>query len=193
MKIKEIIREAIAELALGKEFTVEHPADEKMGDFSTNTAMVLAKELGRNPRELAVDLVGKLENSTSLKNIIERTEVAGPGFINLWIKDSVLIAQLDESLKMNEKLGDSDFMKDKKVLVEYSSPNIAKRFSVGHLRSILIGKVRISINWKRSMLLLTNELKKIQSLEQKQKMRSCDWKKEMSRQEIFGKRQWISP
>lgn len=156
MNIKEIIREAVTEFALGKEFTVEHPADEKLGDYSTNIAMVLAKELGRNPRELAVDLVGKLENNSNLKNIVEKMEVAGPGFINLWIKDEVLISQLNEALKMGEKLGDSDFMKGKKVLVEYSSPNIAKRFSVGHLRSTIIGQAIFNL-YKHSGGEVTND------------------------------------
>lgn len=140
MTIKEIIKKAVAEYALGKGFTVEHPAEEKLGDYSTNIALVLAKELGRNPRELAVDLVGKMETNKDLKKIVEKIEVAGPGFINFWIKDEVLVKKLNEALKMGDGLGDSDFMRDKKVLVEYSSPNIAKRFSVGHLRSTIIGQ-----------------------------------------------------
>lgn len=139
MKIKETIKKAVEELALGKEFTVEHPADEKMGDYASNVALVLAKELGRNPRELAMDLVNKLQGNKDLMDIVERMEPAGPGFINFWIKDNVLIQLLDDALK-NKNLGDSDFMRGKKVLVEYSSPNIAKRFSVGHLRSTIIGQ-----------------------------------------------------
>ncbi len=139
MKTKEIIKKAIEELALGKEFTVEHPADEKMGDYASNVALVLAKELGRNPRELALDLVNKLSKNEELVRIVQKIEPAGPGFINFWIIDEFLIKKLDLALQ-NEKLGDSDFMRGKKVLVEYSSPNIAKRFSVGHLRSTIIGQ-----------------------------------------------------
>ena len=156
MKIIEIIREAVAEFALGKEFAVEHPAEEKMGDFSTNVAMVLAKELGRNPRELAVDLVGKLEGNKKLRKLVSKIEPAGPGFINFWIKDEVLIKKMDEALGMKEKLGDSDFMKGKKVLVEYSSPNIAKRFSVGHLRSTIIGQAIFNL-YKHSGAEVTND------------------------------------
>jgi len=140
VNIKEIIREVVAEFVLQKDFNVEHPADEKMGDYSTNVAMVLAKELKRNPRELAVDLVGKMEGNKKLSDLVEKIEVAGSGFINFWIKDEVLVSKLDEALKLGNSLGDSDFMKGKKVLVEYSSPNIAKRFSVGHLRSTIIGQ-----------------------------------------------------
>jgi len=156
MKTKEIIRKVVAEFALGKEFTVEHPADEKMGDFSTNVAMVLAKELGRNPRELAVDLVGKLEGNKKLIELVEKIEPAGPGFINFWIKDEVLIKKIDEALETKEKLGDSDFMKGKKILVEYSSPNIAKRFSVGHLRSTIIGQAIFNL-YKHSGAEVTND------------------------------------
>lgn len=156
MKIIEIIREAVVEFALGKEFAVEHPADERMGDFSTNAAMVLAKELGRNPRELAVDLAGKLEGNKKLRDLVEKIEPAGPGFINFWVKDEVLIKRIDEALEAKEKLGDSDFMKGKKVLVEYSSPNIAKRFSVGHLRSTIIGQAIFNL-YKHSGAKVTND------------------------------------
>ena len=156
MKIKEIIREAIAEYASSKEFSVEHPADEKMGDYSTNLAMVMAKELERNPRELALDLVVKLQGNKEMNKLVERMEPAGPGFINFWIKDEILIKELNEALKKGESLGDSDFMKDEKVLVEYSSPNIAKRFSVGHLRSTIIGQAIFNL-YKHSGGEVTND------------------------------------
>jgi len=156
MQIKEEIRKAIAEYASGKEFSVEHPADEKMGDYSTNLAMVMAKELGRNPRELALDLVVKLQGNKELSNWVEKIEPAGSGFINFWIKDEILIKELNDALKKGDALGDSDFMKGKRVLVEYSSPNIAKRFSVGHLRSTIIGQAIFNL-YKHSGGEVTND------------------------------------
>lgn len=139
MKIKEIIREAVAEFALGKEFTVEHPADEKMGDYSTNIAMVLAKELQRNPRELAVDLVGKLEENADLKKLVGKFDVAGPGFINFWIKKEVLVVECNTVVLEKETYGKNDDLKGKLYEVEHTSPNPNKAMHIGHLRNNVTG------------------------------------------------------
>lgn len=140
VRIKEIICEAIAEFSLGKEFTVEHPADEAMGDYASNIALVLSKELGRNPRELAVDLVGKLEGNKKLMKVVEKLEVAGPGFINFWIKDSIFLDEMSEVLKKKEKYGQNDRFLGEKVIVEYTDPNPFKQFHIGHLMSNAIGE-----------------------------------------------------
>ena len=97
-----------------------------------------------------------MEGNKKLRKLVSKIEPAGPGFINFWIKDEVLIKKMDEALGMKEKLGDSDFMKGKKVLVEYSSPNIAKRFSVGHLRSTIIGQAIFNL-YKHSGAEVTND------------------------------------
>lgn len=156
MNIKEQIRQAVAEFVLGNDFIVEHPAEEKLGDYSTNAAMVMAGELKRNPRELAVDLVGKLEKNDKLMKLISRVEVAGPGFINFWIKDEELIRKLNEVMEKKDSMGECDIFKDKRVLVEYSSPNIAKSFSVGHLRSTIIGQAIFNL-YKHSGAEVTND------------------------------------
>ncbi len=140
MSIKQTLREAIVELALGKEFTVEHPADEKMGDYSTNIAMVLAKELQRNPRELAVDLVGKLEKNVNLETIVEKMEVAGPGFINFYLRNDFLLNEMKEVLLEKENYGRNEALLQKKVIVEYTDPNPFKQFHIGHLMSNAIGE-----------------------------------------------------
>jgi arginyl-tRNA synthetase len=140
MNIKEIVREAIAEFSLGKEFTVEHPADEKMGDYATNVALVLAKELKRNPRELALDLVVKLQESEKLVGFVEKIEPAGPGFINFFLKDKFLLEEMNEVLAKKREYGKNAVLDAQKVMVEYTDPNPFKQFHIGHLMSNAIGE-----------------------------------------------------
>jgi len=156
MKIKEIIKKAIGEVFGPQNFSVEHPADEKMGDYASNVAMVMAKQMEKNPRELAQKMVIKLKKDERLMEVVEKIEIAGPGFINFWIKDEVLVDGLKEMLRNGDSCLDSNFMSGKKVLVEYSSPNIAKRFSVGHLRSTIIGQALFNL-YKHSGAEVTND------------------------------------
>lgn len=156
MKVKEIIYKAIEEVFGPANFSVEHPGDLSRGDYATNIAMVMAKQLGKNPRELAEETVTKLMKDERLLEIVEKIEVAGPGFINFWIKDKVLVEGLSEMLRNDTHCLDADFMAGKKVLVEYSSPNIAKRFSVGHLRSTIIGQALFNL-FKHSGAEVTND------------------------------------
>ncbi len=156
MKIKEIILKAIEGVVGIQNFSVEHPGDEKMGDYATNVAMVMSKELGKNPKELAAEIIVKLEKDEKLMEVVEKIEVAGPGFINFWIKGAVLINRLEEMLQKENHCLDDDFMSGKKVLLDYSSPNIAKRFSVGHLRSTIIGQALMNI-YQHSGAEVTND------------------------------------
>jgi len=156
MKIQEKIIGAIGEIFGSINFSVEHPADEKKGDYASNVAMMMSKELGKNPREIAEEVVRKLNKDMKLMEVVENIEVAGPGFINFWIKDEVLREGLKEMLRKEDHCLDSDFMSGKKVLVEYSSPNIAKRFSVGHLRSTIIGQALFDL-YKHSGAEVTND------------------------------------
>jgi arginyl-tRNA synthetase len=129
-EIKSLLEEAIKVLGIeAPVITVDYPTDASHGDYTTNIAMVAAKKLGKNPRELASDLQEKLKSS----ELFEKVEVAGPGFINFWVKDEVILK------KMNQQGDVKQIGKGKKVVVEYSSPNIAKPFTIGHLRSTLIG------------------------------------------------------
>ncbi len=156
MKIKEIIEKVIREVCETESFSVERPSDETKGDFACNVAMVLAKTADKNPRQLAEEIVEKLKKGKELELVIdlEKIEVAGPGFINFWVREEYL--SLAMGLAGSDYWGKSEFMKGKKVLVEYSSPNIAKRFSVGHLRSTIIGNALYNL-YKASAAKMTDD------------------------------------
>jgi len=109
--------------------------DSQFGDFATNVAMQLAKPLGKNPREIAEQLTGKLKDSGDFSDV----SVAGPGFINVKIKDSVLSKELKEIIENPSDYGKSDLYKDKVIVTEYSDPNPFKVLHVGHFYTSVIG------------------------------------------------------
>lgn len=134
MRAREIIQKKLIEVCGVDSVVVERPAESSRGDFASSVALVVAKSKERNPRELADEWTAILRSDSDLKKIVERIEVAGPGFVNFWLKDEYVYKQIALSKAVSEAfLG-------KKVLVDFSSPNIAKRFSVGHLRSTIIGQ-----------------------------------------------------
>ncbi|HVF69294.1 MAG TPA: arginine--tRNA ligase [Xanthomonadales bacterium] len=137
MTIKQQLVEEISKvtksLGLDIEPKVEYPADSKHGDYSTNVALVAAKQLKRNPIELGEEIVEELRSKNQELRIFEKIEVVKPGFINFWITQEFLVQKAQNSTEIS-KIG-----KGKKVIVEYSSPNIAKPFTIGHLRSTIIG------------------------------------------------------
>lgn len=116
---------------------LEHPEEISHGDYSSNIAMMLAKSVAQNPRELAEKI--KAEILERKPSEIEKIEVAGPGFINFYLSKGFFTESTKEILKSGEKFGSSKIGAKRKAIVEYSSPNIAKPFSIGHLRSTIIG------------------------------------------------------
>jgi arginyl-tRNA synthetase len=109
--------------------------DPKFGDFQINGAMPLGKELKRPPRELAQPIAEALAKVDA----IEKAEVAGPGFVNIHLAPDWIASRLTDALRDAGRDGVPAVEEASKVIVDFSSPNIAKQMHVGHLRSTIIG------------------------------------------------------
>ncbi len=128
------------------EVLVDFPENRAHGDYTTNLAFLLAKSLKKSPQEIA----RLLKKHIPAKEPIEKIEVMEPGFINFWLSKKSLNERLKAILKEKESYGSGN---DKGIMViDYSAPNIAKPFGVGHLRSTIIGQAIYNIyqflGWK---------------------------------------------
>ncbi|MCS7149620.1 MAG: arginine--tRNA ligase [Caldimicrobium sp.] len=117
-------------------FEVEKPKREDFGDLSTNVALVLQGVLKENPRKIAEDLSNQLKEERAL---FERVEIAGPGFINFWLRNSLLFETLKEALKDGDSFGKVDIGGGKKVLIEFVSANPTGPLHIGHGRGAAYG------------------------------------------------------
>lgn len=112
------------------------------GDYASNVAMILASSARQNPRKIAEAIVA---NITDTENILDKMEVAGPGFINFFIGKDVWSTLLEEVDELDERYGESDFGKGKRVQVEFVSANPTGPLHIGHARGAVIGDVIANI------------------------------------------------
>lgn len=142
-KIQESLKLAFQELGLPMEITIhlERPASDQFGDYSTNVALITFSQIKnqgihgesfKNPRELADKILEILTRFQGDQDFFSKIEVAGPGFINFTLSTRFLI---QESLSQKPMF----VAPQRSAVVEFSSPNIAKPFTIGHLRSTIIG------------------------------------------------------
>lgn len=121
-------------------FEIEPTDNSEFGDYTSNVAMARAKEEGKSPRELAESLKNKLQDDKELAKYVEKIEIAGPGFINFWLRTDVLVDNLIQIEKEGEKYGLSETLKGQRTVVEYTDPNPFKEFHVGHLYTNTVGE-----------------------------------------------------
>lgn len=125
---------------IASKIRIDRTKDKAHGDFATNIAMLLAKPLGKNPREVA----NLITQNIPLGERIAKVEIAGPGFINFFVNTNHVVSMLQDMLN-DEHLGVAKSEKPENIVVDYSAPNVAKEMAVHHIRSTVIGDAVVRV------------------------------------------------
>lgn len=136
-KLKQLIIDALLKSDVNKdlnEIVIETPKDTSLGDYSSNIAMQIAKELKISPREMATKIIDNISNDDVVK-----MEIAGPGFINFFVKKDYLFENINTVMTKENDYGKSDIGKNIKINVEYVSANPTGTLHLGHARGASYG------------------------------------------------------
>lgn len=138
MEIRKAITQMLSELGITDvHFSVEHPADPAHGEYASNVAMVCAKNLEKNPREVAGEFQAALEGKIPHVSLIE---IAGPGFINFRLTRDFFSEKIACAHSSPETWGTNDSLKGEEIIFEYTSPNLFKPLHVGNLVGNIVGE-----------------------------------------------------
>lgn len=149
--LQEIIYQSLKQIAKARGINIdistiilEHPKNLSHGDYSSNIAFELAKDIHKNPIAMAEEIRDTILGYKDIKilgeKFIDRIEVVKPGFINFFLSKNWLIKEVREMMKENDRYGHNQLLLGKKVMVEYTDPNPFKEFHIGHLYSNTVGE-----------------------------------------------------
>lgn len=138
-QLEKYVNEVIKELGYETDVKIEKSKMKEFGDYQINAAMALAKQAGKNPREIAQEIVDKFDNRFTNVNI------QGPGFINISISDEVLLKDSNDSINNFDNYIDKNENK-RKIVLDYGGANIAKEMHVGHFRCNIGESVKRLLN-----------------------------------------------
>jgi arginyl-tRNA synthetase len=149
-RLLEILRESLDACSAGgildagelPFIELEAPREEAHGDYATSVAMVLASRAKKSPRKVAESIVERIKDSAG---ILQKVEIAGPGFINFYVKEDTWAVLLEEVEKLGDGYGCSELGRGQKVMVEFVSANPTGPLHVGHARGAVIGDVIANI------------------------------------------------